>query len=248
MRWLVAVLVLLVGLPVQAQPDVPPLPGKALFINQPIKVYLTGAQPFDLVFYADAPVTISVYARSLDPSNAVDTTLEVFDLNSETLASNDDLNGEIDAGIENLALPASGVYRIRLGTFETRAAGGVEVQLLAGALPVRQPPTRAETVEGRIEGSQPFEYTFTGQVGQIVTITAEAVNPPSPNLDLAVAIYAPDGTQLDYDDDSGPDAGLGDRDAVLLDVELPAAGEYRIEVSSFMGIKGTFRLTVAPAG
>lgn len=240
-----------VGVPVVSAPTpaplaVQPIPGKALFPGQPIRIQMTGEGPLDLVFYATAPTTISVYARSLvDSDAAVDTTLEVFGVDGVSLAANDDLNTTSgDAGIENLALAVPGAYRIQLGTFGRGETGGVEVRLVqADAL--TQPPSLAETIEGRIEGSRPFEYTFTGQAGQLVTITAQAVNPPSPNLDLAVAIYNPDGTQLDYDDDSGVEAGLGSRDAALLAVELPADGDYRIEVSSFMGIKGDFRLVLA---
>ncbi len=234
--------------PTAAPPEVQPIPGKALFPDQPVRIQMTGDGPLDLVFYATAPTTISVYTRSLvDSDAAVDTTLEVFGVDGASLAANDDLNTTSgDAGIENLALPAPGAYRIQLGTFGRGETGGVEVRLVQAGTPTPQPPSLAETVEGRIEGSRPFEYSFTGRAGQLVTITAQAVNPPSPNLDLAVAIYNPDGTQLDYDDDSGVEAGLGSRDAALLGVELPSDGDYRIEVSSYMGIKGDFRLVVAP--
>lgn len=226
----------------QPTPVLEAIPGKALLPGQPIRIQMTGGGPMDLVYYASAPGTISVYARSLDDSDAaVDTTLEVFGVGGESLASNDDLTlNSGDAGIEDLAISAPGAYRIRLGTFTANETGGVEVELVVGTAS----PGVAEAITGAIVNGQPFEHTFRGQAGQTVTITALATDPPSPNLDLALAVYSPDGTQLGYDDDSGPQAGLGDRDPALIELQLPDDGEYRVEVSSYLNINGEFELRV----
>lgn len=226
---------------VLAQPPDETVAGKALFPGQPIRIYMTGAGKFDLVYYAAEPGTISVYARSLDDSDAaVDTTLDVLAPDGASLASNDDLNlNSGDAGIEDLPI-AAGAYRIRLGTFSAGETGGVEVELVMAG----ESPELMGEITGQLTGSQPFAHTFRGQAGQTITISALATNPPSPNLDLALAVYAPDGTQLGFDDDSGPQVGSGDRDAALIDLQLPADGEYRVEVSSYLNISGEFQLRI----
>ncbi|MBI5668915.1 MAG: hypothetical protein HZC41_12990 [Chloroflexi bacterium] len=247
MRWVgLVILALLAGVSIAAAQSLEPVPGKALLPGQPIRIQMTGDGPVDLVYYAAEPATISVYARSLDDSDsAVDTTLDVFGPDGTSLASNDDLNLDSgDAGIEDLSLLAAGAYRIRLGTFVANETGGVEVELVVGDAA----PDTGDVIAGEIVNGQPFEHNFRGQAGEIVTITALATDPPSPNLDLALAVYSPDGTQLGYDDDSGPQAGLGDRDPALIELELPDDGEYRIEVSSYLNINGAFELRIEANG
>ena len=41
-----------------------------------------------------------------------------------------------DAGVENLPLPAAGIYTIHLSTFDLLQGGGVEVQLITSAPPM----------------------------------------------------------------------------------------------------------------
>lgn len=246
---LLTLLMLLVPIvPAQMQDNVlQPIPGKALLPNQPIRIQMTGAGGLDLVYYAAEAGTVSIYARSMDTNvTPVDTTLDVFDPDGNSLSSNDDLNtSSSDAGIENLVIATPGAYRIHLGTFAADETGAVEVRLVMGSAP---PPNQGDEITGRIENAQPFEYTFQGQAGQTVTITAQATNPPSPNLDLALVVYDPDGTQIGFDDDSGADAGLGNRDAALMNFTLPADGEYRIEVSSYLNINGDFQLRIETSG
>jgi hypothetical protein len=66
------------------------------------------------------------------------------------------------------------------------------------------------------------EWTFTGQAGQRVIITASGVN-----IDAFLTLYRPDGVELAYDDDGG-----GDLNA-LLETTLPVDGVYTVAVSAY---------------
>ncbi|MBZ0284475.1 MAG: PPC domain-containing protein [Anaerolineae bacterium] len=214
---------------------------KVLLLSEPLLIQLMGNGPVDLVYTIDAPATISVYARSL-AANSLDTTLEVLDAVGNSLEFNDDLaTGVRDAGIENLLLPAAGSYTIRVGTFDPTEAGGVQVELLEGSV-VREPtPEVDDTVlldtTADLDGRSPSIFTFTGTAGDTVTVSAQAIEPPAPDMDLSLIIYGPDGDEVASDDDSGASAGLGETDP-LAEFTLSDDGEYRVEVRSYFIVSG----------
>lgn len=233
-------------------PQVVNIPGqqpvKTLFPTEPLLLQLIG--PFDLVYTATVPETISVYVHSLPSNNEpLDTTLEVLDPSGKQIAFNDDLTGDTrDAGVENLFLPAPGTYKIKLNTFDLLDGGGVSVELISANSPdVRNPNAGALLdVPGTLDGANPSNFTFDGEAGQVVTIKVQAINPVSPDLDLNMTLYGPDNTELISDDDTGGSNGLGERDPALMHFQLPQTGQYRIEVTSWFDTPGDISVKVEP--
>lgn len=233
---------------VGAPPVTAPVTGKQLLVGEPLRIRLLGDGPVDLVYVAPQPQSISLYANSLPEVGNVDTTLEVFSPNGISLAFNDDLRGS-DAGFENLLLPQAGAYRVQLNTFSSGATGGVELVLLVGNAPL-PPPTPA--VNGNfgfdtvvtLDGTTPAAFTFDGEAGQRVTISAQAVNPV--DLDLYIVLYAPDGSKIANDDDSGGTLGLSPTDSAIVSFSLPVNGQYRIEVQAWFSATGDVRVILTP--
>lgn len=251
-RWiLIGMLAGLAALPVRARQEA--APPKALLPNRPVRVWLPG-NPLTFVYTAASGQTISLYATSLPGSEAVDTTLEIFDPGGDSLAFSDDLvAGKGDAGIENLALPAAGDYTIRLDTSIRGQTGGVGLRLSVGATAAVEIPAESAIIlgtarSGTLANARPTAFLFTADAGEVITITAQATRPPSPEVDLVLTVYGPNDRPLPngYDDDSGAAIGLGERDPALRGLRLPEAGVYRIEVSSWFGYPAEFRISVQP--
>ena len=225
------------------------LTGKVLFVTEPLKVYLSGQEPVDLTYEVAGQETISLYIKSLDINLIpVDTTVEILDSDGTQVAFNDDLNNNsIDPGIENLALE-SGIYTIRLNTYDASEVGGVEVELVKGeAKGIGDNGATlhiGDTVSGTITDTSTDLYTFEGSAGDIITIQAEASNPASPDQDLQLTLYNPDGDMLTNDDDSGEGLGLGDRDPAIISYNLPDDGLYRVEVDSIFDTSGDYNITL----
>jgi hypothetical protein len=229
------------------------LAGKVLFTSEPLKVYLTGQQAIDLVYEAASREIVSVYARSLDINPIpTDTTLEILNSDGDQVAFNDDLNDtSIDPGIENVSLDP-GVYTIRLDTYDSSQVGGVQVEMVLGEVePTGDGGTSSgtslefgDTANGTITDTSIDVYSFVGEAGQDVTITAEASNPASPDQDLELRLYGPDGEQITSDDDSGSEKGLGDRDPAIISFTLPDDGEYSVEVDAIFDISGDYTISL----
>ncbi len=86
----------------------------------------------------------------------------------------------------------------------------------------------------------PARLTFEGQAGDAVTITVRSVVPASerdPLDDAVVAVRAPDGRWLAYNDDHrNDDPDLLPTDARIRDLTLPYSGTYTIQASTYGGI------------
>ncbi len=230
-----------------APPVIVPVTGKQLLLGEPLRIRMLGDAPVDLVYVAPQPQSISLYANSLPEVGNVDTTLEVFSPNGVSLAFNDDLRGG-DAGFENLVLPEAGAYRVQLNTFSSGATGGVELVLLVG----NAPPQPTPVVNGNfgfdtmatLDGTTPAAFTFNGSSGQRVTISAQAVNPV--DLDVYIILFAPDGSKIANDDDSGGTLGLSSTDSAIVSLSLPTNGQYRIEVQAWFSGAGDVRVILTP--
>ncbi|MEO8610785.1 MAG: T9SS type A sorting domain-containing protein [Chloroflexota bacterium] len=231
----------------------PDLTGKVLFTTEPLKVYLAGQAPVDLTYAVVGQETISIYIKSLESNTIpVDTTLEILDASGKQVAFNDDLNNNsIDPGIENLALNA-GVYTIRLSTYDASEIGGVEVSLIKGEVKgIGSTGDNGatlhigDTVSGTITDTSTDSYTFEGRSGDTITIKAEATNPASPDQDLQLTLYSPDGDLLINDDDSGQSLGLGDRDPAIVSYKLQDDGLYRVEVDSIFDSSGDYNISLS---
>ncbi len=91
-----------------------------------------------------------------------------------------------------------------------------------------------EVGQGTLKMGERVDWRFVGQAGDVISISAEAVNPAQ--LDTYLELYGPDGRRLTSDDDSG-DAS----NALIAEFELPADGVYTVAVSSLAG-QGDYRL------
>jgi hypothetical protein len=215
---------------------------KTLLIAEPLRIVLTGGGAVDLTYTIDSAQSINLYARNLDINTvAIDTTLEIIDPTGFSLASNDDMvNGSRDAGFEGFVLPQPGTYTIRLGSFDPTQAGGVEVVLEVVSMGDNEPQGAGILVDEVVvlDGTTSAAFTFEAAVGDIITISAEALDPTAPDLDLLLKLFNPGAIQIAEDDDSGAGIGLGVTDPLIQSFEITAAGQYRVEVSSYFRAAG----------
>ena len=80
-------------------------------------------------------------------------------------------------------------------------------------------------------------YFFYADGGQRATIRMTKL---TPSLDPYLVLYAPDGSEVARDDDSG-----GNRNALINQVTLPQTGRYRIEAKSYTGSStGSYSLSL----
>lgn len=220
---------------------------KNLLTTEPLKVWLVGSAPVDLTYTITEPVAINIYARSLDTNQSpIDTTIEIIDPDGNRLDYNDDLDITVnsDAGFENFNLSTPGTYIFRLATFSPSSEGGVEVEFSVGE---SQGNSTDESVlldtTTEIDGTQVGSFTFDGTEGETVIISAQAINPAAPDLDLKFVVYAPDNTVIARDDDTGAAYGLGDTDP-RAEITLPSTGTYRVEVQSYFRTPGEIQVKV----
>ncbi len=112
---------------------------------------------------------------------------------------------------------------------------------LSAALPALAQATTpiniGDTVEGGLTAAQPqARYTFTGEAGQLVTITLV-----SNAFDAYLTLEDANGMFIASDDDSG-----GGRNARIGPLALPANGSFVIVVASLFGSEtGAYSLTLA---
>jgi hypothetical protein len=86
-----------------------------------------------------------------------------------------------------------------------------------------------EPIAGDLAAGELDTWTFIGKAGQLVTISMERFPQDQAELlDPYIELYAPDGTLIASDDDSGPG-----KDALILGATLPADGLYSIQLRSF---------------
>jgi hypothetical protein len=164
------------------------------------------------------------------------------------LSSDDDSAGNLNARIENFTLPADDTYSIIVSSFDNTATGAFSVTLSGGSGITATPvPTTVpsgsdiavgDTVEGTLSGSSlTASYTFQGEAGQIVTITAA-----SDDFDSYLRLLDSDGNELITDDDSG-----GSLDARIAFYALPSNDTYTITIESFDSAGGSYTLSLSEA-
>lgn len=83
------------------------------------------------------------------------------------------------------------------------------------------------------------KHTFYGEQGQIAIIGT--LRPENSNLDPQIALFAPDGTLLNWNDDAG-----NDLNAAIL-APLPQTGYYTVNVAGTNGTTGQYSLIILSA-
>lgn len=225
--------------------------------NVPVTItLLTGGSPVDLTYDAPDAETISVSARSLEPVDALDPILTVYDANGTQLATNDD-HGTArtdlalrDSLVDQLALPSAGTYTIEVAAYDANSEGKIEVTLTTGtnqSQTNQTPPTNPEqTINGTVPDGDVYTTTIDGQQGAAVTITVRATDN---QLDPKVTLLDSSGNEVASNDDhETPDSTLGSLDSQIVSFPFPKDDTYTIQISGFAGLGGTFELDIQIVG
>lgn len=179
-----------------------------------------------------------------------DTYLELYDPDGYFLASDDDSGGGYDARIDGLSLPYSGTYTIvaqgyngTMGTYELTLLLG-RIGLGGGQPDIGNPTPEGEIefgeiVEGNVETEDGDLWTFTAQLGQIVTIELNGASLQDTYLEL----YDPQGWLETSDDDSGPEYS-----SMIEEYILPHEGTFSIVARGYGGETGTYSLELTTSG
>ena len=220
--------------------------------NSPTMVQLTGSGAVDLIYTASGSETVSVSARSLDASGALDLTLEVLDASGNRLDFNDDHGSDrvnlntFDSLISDLTLPGAGDYTVRVNTFSGSGVGGVEVILetVAGTpepVATDVPGVDTGVISGTVPDNSTYRHELELEQGDVLTITVRGLN----NFDPRVALLdIKDRVVAENDDHGTDDTSIGRFDSRISDVQITAAGVYIIEIAGFGGRGGDFELTI----
>jgi hypothetical protein len=227
---------------------------------------LTTGGTFAYSFTADAGEQLTIAAR--DTSGTLDPRLLLMDSQFNPLAENDDhatddpALDEYDAKIEDFIAPAAGTYNLIVSDF-AGANGAFQLVIIRGggrviSFTALEPISSAgvetddpnaillgSAVTLNLDGETAGTRTFYGAAGQQITITARATDPTSPDVDIFITIFDPSGRALAFNDDHGTtDPALGQRDARIATLTLPANGAYRIEVDSWFDLGGDVSIEV----
>jgi hypothetical protein len=229
---------------------------------------LTPGGTFAYSFTAGEGEQVTIAVR--DISGTLDPRLLLMDSQFSLLAENDDHASDdpaldqFDPKIEDFIAPTAGTYNLLVSDFGG-AEGAFQVVILRGGGRVSdfttlepinpagiQPPPDdpnaiilGSAVTLNLDGENAGARTFYGVTGQQITITARANNAASQGIDVYITIFDPSGRALAFNDDHGTgDLALGQRDARITTLTLPANGAYRIEVDSWFDLGGDVTVEV----
>lgn len=234
-----------------AQPSAPT--GQTLTADVPLQVTLTGA-PVDLAYAGTRGEILTFSARSLAPAPGIDTMLELLNENGVRLGFNDDMVGAqtgfnpLDSVIPSIRVLSDGVITVRVSSFDPAVSGTVEVLAASEGHGISITGSSGAgngavtTVQGSVAANGEDCTPLSLLAGEIVTATAHAL---AGGLDTTLALRAPDGSNLAFNDDhSLDDPALSLFDSAVDAVTIPADGSYQLCVSGFAGDSGPYELTI----
>jgi hypothetical protein len=254
---------------VLAQSEVTPTTASAPISDAESEVVtgsLTADGTFAYSFTALEGEMITLAVR--DATDTLDPRLLLVDSQFNLLAENDDHESDdptldqFDSKIEDFVAPAAGTYNLLVSDFAGAEGafqlviirGGGRVSDFEGFTPVslvRSPSGDPSAIvlgsdmSLNLDGEAPGTRTFYGAAGQEITITARAINPASPDVDVYLSVFGPSGSQIAFNDDHGTgESALGQRDAQIRTLTLPTDGAYRIEVDSWFDLGGEVAIQV----
>ncbi len=215
----------------------------AISIGESVSSTLTDG-PNVHTFEGNAGQVVTIELDSVD----FDAYLQLNDEDDSELASDDDGAGNLNALIENFSLPVDGTYTIVVSSFDNTASGDYTLSLSEDgsenppitptAVPSGSDIAIGDSISGNLSGNDlTASYTFEGETGQIVTITAT-----SDDFDAYLRLLDPDGDELTSDDDSA-----GSLNARISFYQLPSNGTYTIVVESFDSVGGSYTLSLGAA-
>jgi PKD repeat protein len=218
---------------VSAAPEVPPV--VAIAYGDTVDGSIVAGVSADFTFEASAGDVFSAMVNA-----EFDSYILLLDDAGNILMEDDDTGGDLQGAILNFPLTQAGTYTLRVEGYNAFEQGSFSLSLEkeeAGAIPATGTIAYGETVIGSLTSAAPTSYSFTGSEDDTIFIQVEA------DFDTTLELYAPDGSLLAQDDDS---AG---RLNPLIQVRLPASGEYRVDVNSFdPASEGTFEITLGLDG
>lgn len=232
------ILILLFPIAVLAQDE----EADILIPEEPQTVSITGDSRESITFTVDE---LALYVRlSVESlSEEIDPVVWIVDSRKRLLAYNDNVDEGTHAKIDNLyLLPDS--YTIFIDSFNGVSEGDVIVSLEI-VDPFDMALRSSETsilINAFLPEDTVFSYDFPAKANDIITVTVRDV---SGSLDPYLTIYDESGNLLIVNDDhQSTDLSLNIFDSRITEWDVPADGNYRIEVHDFSGNSGQFALTV----
>ncbi|MFN8371619.1 MAG: WD40 repeat domain-containing protein [Anaerolineae bacterium] len=209
-------------------------------------------------YYGSYGETLNIRVVADNPANDNEDRVGLFDsylsISSpagRVLYVSDDIDPGVvtDSYISGLVLAATGVYEIEVRSWNNESGGTYTLIIESTPYSPTATPTEARTLAGEaVQGEQcgylptteTVYWELPAQAGDVLTAmltgTCESAAEPFPSFDTTLRIYAPDGTELAYNDD----IGSGNYNSLLDNLSLTQNGTYLIEVSSFSHSSGGY--------
>jgi hypothetical protein len=211
-----------------------PSGGGEIAYGETVEGRVAGGGDHEWVFAGQQGDEVSIAMRSV--GEGLDCYLELRSVDGDLLAYDDDSGGDTDAWIEYSVLPDDGSYTI-VASDISGEMGTYTLTLEIAELEVQGVLTFDQTVAATLELGVRHHWYLEGTMGDIITISMLASDG---DWDTYLELYAPDGAQLTFDDDSG-----GDSNAAILELELPLTGTYRVVARGYSADQaGDYELTV----
>jgi hypothetical protein len=172
----------------------------------------------------------------------LDLTVTVLGPNRQTLATADNAFAGGTEVITDLLLDQSGVYVVEVDSF-FKESGRYTLSLVLSDIPQYSgggPIAFGQAIEGDLPPNGQQYWVFSGAAGQRVSIVLE---PGPTTFDAVLDLYGPDGRSL-----VARDEGFSGDPEVISGFDLPATGEYAIQVRSFSQQGGTYTLSLDETG
>jgi hypothetical protein len=185
--------------------------------GQTIKWTPTESTPYSWFFEGSAGDVVTIAMNALDED--LDCYLELYGPGDVLLTEDDDSGEGYNALIEAYELPTDGVYRI-VSKDISGEIGEYELTLEQTELVLEGALAYGETRSATLKAGTRHQWQFTGQEGDVVTISMTDL---SENIDAFLELFAPDGVRVMIDDDSGEG-----NNAEIAEFRLPMSGTYRI--------------------
>lgn len=196
-----------------------------------------------------ANIQMEMIAGDLDPL------LILVDADGELIAQNDDsevpLGSPRDAYLQDIVIPETGTYTVVATRFQQQlgtSTGTFNLTLEVTPAPITDDGdtirlSYGDTYEGRLN-SDTFsqQFAFEAMAGDTITIVMER---ETGDLDPYLELFNPLAQLIAENDDAAPES----RNAGIINLRIPASGQYVIVASRFQQengtTQGTYRLTLS---
>ncbi|MBE2269590.1 MAG: PPC domain-containing protein [Anaerolinea sp.] len=233
--------------------------GDRLFPNDPVVIELRAGRPIELVYDSPGDDVITVYARSLELPEELDTILEVFAPSGRRIAENDDHGTDRmdleqgDSLIVNLELADPGEYVILIDTFSGVSGGTIEVLLISERDQPETPTPEAPSddddlsdgfANGSVQRGETFTINIDAEAGERLTITVRGLDDFDPRVAL---INSKGRVEAENDDHSTGRGDLAQFDSLIEDFQISVGGTFVVQVDGYNGMAGEFTIELTRA-